>query len=256
MSEIKEKIKENSAESGLAYQLRVGTQKAHTMAESTSFVTSFLKGIVDKQSYGKLVGNFYFIYDSLEAELDQHRSHPVLGKIFYPELWRKSTLEKDLAYYYGADWQTKVHPSPACEKYVQRLKEVSQANPELLVAHAYTRYMGDLSGGQILKKIAKQAMNLTDGQGTAFYDFDTIKNHGEFKKQYRVALDTLPIDSDVAEKIVEEANHSFHLNMELFRELEGNWMLTLGKMAWNTIANKFSAVTNKTSQPSSEPTAS
>jgi heme oxygenase (biliverdin-producing, ferredoxin) len=228
-----------SLESGLAYQLRVGTQKAHTMAESTSFVTSFLKGIVDKQSYGKLVGNFYFIYEALEAELTQHQQHPVLGKIFYKELWRQQTLENDLTYYYGTDWRSKVQPSAACEKYVQRLKAVSQTEPELLVAHAYTRYMGDLSGGQILKKIAKQAMALEDGNGTAFYDFDMIKNHGEFKKQYRASLDALPVDEATADKIVTEANHSFHLNMELFKELEGNWLLTLGKMGWNFVSAKI-----------------
>jgi heme oxygenase (biliverdin-producing, ferredoxin) len=231
-------------ESGLAYQLRVGTQKAHTMAESTSFVTSFLKGIVDKQSYGKLVANFYFIYEALEAELIQHQNHPALSKIFYPELWRKETLEKDLGYYYGTDWHNRIQPSPACVQYVHRLKELSKTDPELLVAHAYTRYMGDLSGGQILKKIAKQAMNLTDGDGTAFYDFDLIKNHGEFKKQYRAALDSLAVEDKVVNEIVEEANHSFHLNMQLFKELEGNWMLTLGKMAWNSIAQKFSTSKN------------
>ncbi|MFQ3679565.1 MAG: biliverdin-producing heme oxygenase, partial [Pseudanabaenaceae cyanobacterium] len=118
--------------------------------------------------------------------------------------------------------------------YVQRIEEVAEHQPELLVAHAYTRYMGDLSGGQILKKIAKQAMGLQDG-GTAFYEFDTIRNHGEFKKRYRQALDTVPVNAATADAIVNEANHSFHLNMEMFRELEGNWLVSLGKMTWNAI---------------------
>ncbi|MDX1976133.1 MAG: biliverdin-producing heme oxygenase [Pseudanabaenaceae cyanobacterium bins.68] len=224
---------------GLAYQLKVGTQKAHTMAESTSFVTSFLKGIVDRQSYAKLVTNFYYVYSTLEAELTRHQHHPILGKLYYPELWRRDALEQDLAYYYGADWQAKIQPSTACAKYMHHLKQTSEQQPILLIAHAYTRYMGDLSGGQILKKIAKQAMNLTDGQGTAFYDFEEIKNHGEFKKQYRAALDNLDLDPETTAQVVSEANQAFHLNMELFHELEGNWLLTLGKMAWHGIARKF-----------------
>ncbi|NJK61210.1 MAG: heme oxygenase [Oscillatoriales cyanobacterium SM2_1_8] len=223
---------------GLALKLREGTAKSHSMAESTAFITGFLKGIVDKESYRKLVANFYFVYTALEAALTHHQTHPALQGLYFPELWRQGSLETDLAYYYGADWRSKVQPSPACQAYVHRIEEISAQQPELLVAHAYTRYMGDLSGGQILKKIAKQAMGLHDG-GTAFYEFETIRNHGEFKKRYRQALDTVPVDAAVSEAIVTEANHSFHLNMKLFHELEGNWLVTLGKMTWNAIAGRF-----------------
>jgi heme oxygenase len=86
-----------------------------------------------------------------------------------------------------------------------------QHKPELLVSHAYTRYMGDLSGGQILQKIAKQAMGLHDSDGTAFYEFEAIANHGQFKKDYRHALDTLDVSPEMKSNIVDEANHAFHL---------------------------------------------
>lgn len=36
----------------------------------------------------------------------------------------------------------------ATRKYAERIHEVGQNEPELLVAHAYTRYMGDLSGAR------------------------------------------------------------------------------------------------------------
>lgn len=35
-----------------------------------------------------------------------------------------------------------------CQKYVERIHYIGQNEPELLVAHAYTRYMGDLSGAR------------------------------------------------------------------------------------------------------------
>ena len=41
----------------LAAQLREGTKKSHTMAENTGFVSCFLKGVVDKASYRKLVAD-------------------------------------------------------------------------------------------------------------------------------------------------------------------------------------------------------
>jgi len=44
---------------------------------------------------------------------------------------------------------------------------------------SYTRYIGDLSGGQILKGIAQRS--ISDGQGTAFYEFKDIPNEKQFK---------------------------------------------------------------------------
>ncbi|MCA1903883.1 MAG: biliverdin-producing heme oxygenase, partial [Cyanobacteria bacterium KgW148] len=190
------------------------------------------------QSYRKLVSNLYFVYSALEEELTKHRDHEVLKNLFFPELWRKSSLEADLEYYYGADWRSQVTPSPACAKYLQRLQEVSTQDPILLVGHAYTRYMGDLSGGQVLKKIAKQAMGLGD-RGTAFYEFEGIRNHGEFKKQYRAAMNNLPLSAEECDRVVAEANHAFHLNMDMFRELEGNWLLALLQLTWNSIVEKL-----------------
>ncbi|MFN3927836.1 MAG: heme oxygenase (biliverdin-producing) [Pseudanabaenaceae cyanobacterium] len=223
---------------GLAELLREGTKKSHSAAENTNFVKFFLKGVVSQASYRKLVANLYFVYSTLEAELTRHQDHPVLRRIYYPQLWRKASLQADLAYYFGQDWEQRIAPSPACMQYLQRIKQVSEQQPELLVAHAYTRYLGDLSGGQILKKIAQKAMGLQDGQGTAFYEFTDIRNHGAFKKEYRQALDGLPVSAEMAEAIVDEANHAFHLNMEMFKELEGNWLLSLCRLTWNSLFQK------------------
>ena len=46
----------------LAGQLREGTKKSHTMAENTGFVACFLKGVVEKTSYRKLISDLYFVY--------------------------------------------------------------------------------------------------------------------------------------------------------------------------------------------------
>ncbi|NBP99221.1 MAG: hypothetical protein EBU51_06630, partial [Synechococcaceae bacterium WB6_3A_227] len=55
----------------LATQLREGTKKSHTMAENTGFVSCFLKGVVDKLSYRKLVASLYFVYAAMEEEIDR-----------------------------------------------------------------------------------------------------------------------------------------------------------------------------------------
>jgi len=66
------------------------------------------------------------------------------------------------------------------QEYVQRLEECGKENPELLIAHAYTRYLGDLSGGQILKRLAQRNYGLKS-DGTNFYDFPLVSNMKVFK---------------------------------------------------------------------------
>ena len=104
---------------------------------------------------------------------------------------------------------------------MNRIREVSEDDPELLVGHHYTRYMGDLSGGQILRGIAAKAMNLKDNEGLWFYEFD-IEDKKAFKNTYRNVLNHLRINQSQANAIITEANFAFRLNMYMFDELEGN----------------------------------
>ena len=222
----------------LATQLREGTKKSHTMAENVGFIKCFLKGVVEKASYRKLVGNFYFVYGAMEEEMMKLKDHPVISQIYFPELNREKSLEKDLYYYYGSNWRQEVKLSPAGEEYVKRIHQVAKEQPELLVAHSYTRYMGDLSGGQILKNIAQKAMNLEEGSGTAFYNFEDIADEKAFKVQYRQALDELNVDQATADQIVVEANDAFKLNMKMFQELEGNLIKAIGQMFFNSVTRR------------------
>jgi heme oxygenase len=224
--------------SNLATKLREGTKKAHTMAENVGFIKCFLKGVVEKTSYRKLVSNLYFVYSAMEEEMERHQAHPILSKIYFQELNRKKSLEQDLTYYYGPNWREQVAPSSATKDYVQHIREVSASAPELLIAHSYTRYIGDLSGGQILKNIAQRGMNLSEGQGTAFYEFNEIPDEKAFKANYRNALNELPIDEATADRIVDEANATFGMNMKLFQELEGNLIKAIGQMLFNTVTRR------------------
>jgi heme oxygenase len=221
----------------LAPMLREGTKKSHSMAENVGFVKCFLKGVVEKTSYRKLVANLYFVYSAMEEEMDRLQQHPVISKIYFPELHRKHALEQDLYFYYGANWRKEIQLSPAGQAYVARIHEIAETAPELLVAHSYTRYLGDLSGGQILKNIAQRAMNLSEG-GTAFYEFHTIDDEKAFKNRYRQAMNELPIDQATAERIVDEANAAFGMNMKMFSELEGNLIKAIGVMLFNTLTRR------------------
>jgi len=208
------------------------------MAENTGFVSCFLKGVVDKASYRTLVADLYFVYMAMEEEFGKLRDHPVVGPVGFAELNRRDSLEQDLAFYFGTDWRSSVQPTPGAQKYVDRLHQVARECPELLVGHHYTRYIGDLSGGQILKNIAQKAMNLGEHDGLRFYEFDAIPDEKAFKANYRSVLDSLPIDQAMADRIVEEANQAFHLNMVMFQELEGNLIAAIGKVLFGFLTRR------------------
>ncbi|HCV29544.1 MAG TPA: heme oxygenase, partial [Microcoleaceae bacterium UBA9251] len=73
----------------LATKLREGTKKSHTMAENVGFIKCFLKGVVEKTSYRKLVANLYFVYSAIEEEMERQKQHPVVSKIYFSQLNRK-----------------------------------------------------------------------------------------------------------------------------------------------------------------------
>nr|QJF58296.1 heme oxygenase [Corallina officinalis] len=226
----------------LAEKLRQGTTKSHSMAENVSFVKSFLGGVVDKKSYRTLVANLYFVYSAIEEEMQKNHLHPSISLIYFPELNRKQSLEKDLYYYYGEDWKILVKPSVVTQTYVDRIHEIGSHQPELLISHAYTRYMGDLSGGQILKNIAKNAMQLSSDDGTEFYIFREIANEKDFKKMYRNSLDSISITDSQISLVISEANVAFNLNMKMFQELNSNIvkiMLMLISNAINSFRSKI-----------------
>ena len=224
----------------LAGQLREGTKKSHTMAENTGFVACFLKGVVEKTSYRKLISDLYFVYKAMEEEIDRlvQEDHPIIKHIGFKELFRRQTLEKDLEFYYGNNWLDQIKISESAQSYVNRIRLVANESPELLVGHHYTRYIGDLSGGQILKKIAKKALNLRGDDGLNFYEFKLIEDEKLFKKSYSETLNKLPIDQKIADNIIEEANEAFAYNMKMFRELEGNLISVLGRIVFNFLTKK------------------
>ena len=225
--------------SDFALQLKTETKKSHTAAENTKFIGSFLRGVVSEESYKQLVANFYFIYRAMEEEVDKLSEHPIVGKVHSKLLNRTEPLSRDLRYYYGPNWRALIAPSEACQRYVNRIREVAEDDAELLVGHHYTRYLGDLSGGQILKGIAEKAMDLKEGEGLHFYEFEGITDKKGFKTSYRTTLNSLPINQSQANAIINEANYAFRLNMYMFDELQGNGFMSFFKVILGIIKGKL-----------------
>ncbi|MEM9907636.1 MAG: heme oxygenase (biliverdin-producing) [Cyanobacteria bacterium P01_D01_bin.44] len=225
----------------LAISLREGTKQSHTLAENTAFMKCFLKGIVEKEPLRRLIANLYFVYSALEDEMRRHKQDPIVGPLYFSVLERTPQLEKDLAFYYGDDWRNQTEASPEGLHYVKRIREVANREPALLIAHAYVRYMGDLSGGQSLKNIIRSALALPDSKGTAFYDFEdipTAEARRAFKGQYRNTLNALPLDTTLTQKIVDEANLAFRLNRNVVHELEPLVKAAIGDHVFDLITRQ------------------
>lgn len=206
----------------LSELLKEGTKEAHDQAENTQFVKDFLKGNIQKEIFKLATTALYFTYSALEEEMDRNKDHPAFTPLYFPmELHRKEALTKDMKYFFGENWEEQVQCSKATQRYVERIHYIGQNEPELLVAHAYTRYMGDLSGGQVLKKVAQRALKLpSTGEGVQFYLFENVDNAQQFKQFYRARMNALDLNMKTKERIVEEANKAFEYNMQIFNELD------------------------------------
>jgi len=217
-------------------EIKEGTKKSHSAAENTKFVASFLKGVLDPEEYRKLLTNFWYVYDTMEQRI-QESNDPLVNvlKQWNPILFRTAFLQRDLEYYYGPFWREKQIPSEACNTYCYRITEVAEKDPYLLIAHHYTRYIGDLSGGQILKGITKKALNPPEGKGLHFYDFPRIENAKEWKIGYRSVLDDLDLSETQRDALIEEANYAFKLNMDMFNEMKGSTTKSLFVLLRNTL---------------------
>ena len=217
---------------GLALALDDGTRKSHSMAENTAFVAGFFRGMSSKNSFAKLTASLYFIYEAMEAAFEDKESYKAVKQMDFASLRRKEALEADLEYYYGSSWRSTLRPSPATERYVDRINELRDSGSYLLVAHQYTRYLGDLFGGQMMAGMATRSLGLEEGKGISFYDFPDIKDTKEFIETWYTEANQLDFSDQERAALVDEANRVFSLNIGVFDELEGSaagavWKFTM-----------------------------
>lgn len=204
---------------GLAMRLRIATQPMHRLAERSGIMRGLIRGDVAPQDYIRLLRNLHALYDALEYELNRHACLPLLAPVRFPELFRANALAEDLCHLHGRDWAT-LALADTMTDYVARISELGRERPGLLAAHAYIRYMGDLSGGQLVGDVVRRALGLARGAGTAFYRFADGGDPSPLKERFRAALDELPLDEAARVEVVAEANGAFGMHVRLFEELD------------------------------------
>lgn len=196
--------------------LREAAQRAHTEAESASFISRLMAGELDVHAFARLQAQLYVVYEALECS---SATDPVRERFADPRLRRLPALERDLAHLIGPDWRSSEPILPAARAYAEHVASVSHSTPAF-VGHHYTRYLGDLSGGQAIARRVAQHYGLTEGQpGLLFYRFDGIERPKPFKDDYRHALDTAPWNEQERAVVIAEAERAFAMNAAIFAAL-------------------------------------
>ncbi|QUQ71067.1 biliverdin-producing heme oxygenase [Kutzneria sp. CA-103260] len=200
--------------------LRAGTMADHQVANGAEFVRVLFDQRLSLAGFAALVAQHYFIYQVLEEAADAMAGDPVAGPFASPELRRLPALEQDLAHLYGPEWASIVEPGPATVAYTDRLREVAFDWPGGFVAHHYTRYLGDISGGQAVGAVTERQHGIVDHAGTRFYVFDQIPDRKAFKARYHELLNTAPWDEAERERVIEESRIAYRHNSAVFTDLE------------------------------------
>lgn len=207
--------------------IRTASHEQHTEAESTTFMGDMLGGKLGVEAYTRYTEQLWFVYEALESAAPGLAGDPVAGPFIQPELMRLTALERDLEHLRGPDWRATLTALPATEEYAARVAECARTWAGGYVAHHYTRYLGDLSGGQIIRDRAEKTWGFAKkGDGVRFYVFEEITNPAAFKRGYRELLDRVRADDLERQRIVSECKRAFALNTAVFLALGEEFPLT------------------------------
>ena len=201
----------------LSVRLHRGTEAEHEAAQHTRFVADLLAGRLPRQEYAALTAQHFFIYESLESAAVAMADDPVAGVFVFPELNRLPAVIADLEFLCGPGWADHIVALPATVAYCARLREVAFDRPAAFIAHHYTRYLGDLSGGQEIGRAVAEVLGLDD-LGRRFYAFDGV-DPSAFRDRYRAQLDALSWPAADEEFFLAEVSKAYALNTAVLLEL-------------------------------------
>ncbi|QNE48225.1 biliverdin-producing heme oxygenase [Glaciihabitans sp. INWT7] len=198
--------------------LRERTWSGHGDSEGAGFMSDLMTGKGTREDYIALVAQHFFIYEALEAAAQRMATDPVAAPFISPQLTRLPAIRLDLAFLLGEDWQQRIAPLPTTRRYVDRLNTVAASWPGGFVAHHYTRYLGDLSGGQVIRSLMQRQFGF-ETNGVGFYLFDQIARPKQFKETYREQLDAVDWSAEERERVIDEVLIAYRFNTELFEDL-------------------------------------
>jgi heme oxygenase len=198
--------------------LRERTWSSDGGSEGATFMSDLMTGKGTRDDYIALVAQHYFIYAALESAAGRMADNPVAALFISPQLTRLPALERDLQFLLGDGWRAAVTPLPTTRRYVERIDTVAAEWAGGFIAHHYTRYLGDLSGGEVIRSLMQRQFGF-ETNGVGFYLFDQIAQPKRFKETYRDQLDAVGWSDDERERVIAEVLIAYRFNTELFVDL-------------------------------------
>ncbi len=198
--------------------VRERSSASHSTSEGAGFMHDLLKGELGREEYTQLVAQHWAIYEALEGAQSLVADDATVAPFLSPALTRLPALEADLQFLLGDDWRESIELVPATVEYAARIREVAAEWPAGYIAHHYTRYLGDLSGGIHIGKVVARRFGF-ETNGIGFYLFDQIADPAEFKNDYRAQLDAAPWSEDEKNRVVDEVLRSYDYNTRIFEQL-------------------------------------
>lgn len=201
----------------LSARLHEETRQAHEQAEHSSYMENLLGGELDAAAFTTLQEQAYLFYVALEDAVDACAGDPRLADLADRGLDRRSALVHDLEVLGGT---VNAEPLPETARYVAELQRIGRDHDiPALIAHHYTRYLGDLAGGQVIGRMMARHYGVA-ADGLTFYEFPHIPKNKVYRDGYRAALDSLELAADEEQRLLTAATDAFAFNSGVFAGLE------------------------------------
>lgn len=202
----------------IAKLLKESSKSQHEQAETSKFVVDLMRGQLNLDAYTRYLTNLAWLYLALEAKIQEGEPVATSEAIWDERLNRLESITKDLDALGVQNWQRTTEPSEAMQSYIQHIEALDGKSDHKLIAHHYTRYLGDLSGGQAISALVARHYGATQEQ-LNFYRFTEIEDLVRFKEHYRGVLDGLQFSNKQIDELVLEVQLAFEFNQKVFEDL-------------------------------------
>lgn len=201
-----------------AERVKEETWEEHEASKDQPFAVELMNGNLDENAYVQWILGLLPVYRVLERGLKANRDDYSIYLFDHRKLDRVEKIENDLTFW-NVDPSTAVSPIPESTLYRETVQAaVDSGSPQRILAHHYTRYMGDMIGGQVVSRQLQKMYGMPP-EGISFYDFSDIGDIYHYRKTYKSLYDLIPWDNSERDEFVAEAKRAYSANAKFFKAL-------------------------------------
>jgi heme oxygenase (biliverdin-producing, ferredoxin) len=202
----------------LSQALRQRTASLHVEAERSGIINDILRGRVGRLGYLLLLRNLLPAYRAMERGIDARRDSPIFRPFAQVSLRRSERISADMVAL-GTEREEQFPLLMAAEAYAATVMDADGGAGLRLIAHAYVRYFGDLSGGLVIKRLIGKSLGV-GSEALSFYDVSAGDDPDRLKGDMRAAMDYAITNEAERETILDEAVTAFQHNIALSRAVQ------------------------------------